>query len=72
MDDKLLRLPDVVKATGNGRSTIYQLIKLGRFPRQVKISAGGKSSAWLASEVETWLKNRAIERDALANLAGGG
>ena len=35
---KLIRLPEVIRKTGFGRTWIYELIKAGRFPKQVKIS----------------------------------
>ena len=37
---KLIRLPEVIRKTGFGRTWIYELIKAGRFPKQVKISEG--------------------------------
>lgn len=52
----LLRLPDVIKMTGLGRSTIYNLIKEKQFPNQVKISK--RSVAWPASEIQYWIATR--------------
>ncbi|MCD3180314.1 AlpA family phage regulatory protein [Salmonella enterica subsp. enterica serovar Enteritidis] len=31
-----IRLPEVIKRTGFGKTWIYELIKAGRFPSQVK------------------------------------
>lgn len=44
----LLRVPDVKKASGLARPTIYRDIRRGTFPKPVKI---GTVSAWPAAEV---------------------
>jgi prophage regulatory protein len=59
---QLLRLPEVISRTGLGRSTIWNLIARGRFPKQVKLSE--RSSAWVDTEVDHWINSRITERDA--------
>ncbi|MEO7468992.1 MAG: AlpA family transcriptional regulator [Sphingobium limneticum] len=54
--DVLLRLPDVMSATGLSRSTIYRRIKTGEFPDAY--SLGGPCVAWRRSEVEKWIEDR--------------
>ena len=56
MKENLMRLPEVLKFTGFGRSQIYRLINQGEFPKQIQISPG--SVAWLHSEVSEWMKER--------------
>ena len=56
MKENLIRLPDVMKITGFGRSQIYKLINIGEFPKQIQISPG--SVAWLESELEEWMEER--------------
>ena len=56
MKENLIRLREVMKITGFGRSHIYKLINIGEFPKQIQISPG--SVAWLESELETWMKER--------------
>ena len=56
MATKILRLPDVINRVGLKRSTIYQLIETGVFPKQLKL--GERSSGWLESEIENWLQTR--------------
>jgi len=67
MLDTFLRLEDVKRATGLGRSTIYDLMAETppRFPKPVKIN-GGRAIAWLASEVAVWQQERIAERDGKA------
>jgi prophage regulatory protein len=51
-DVRFLRLKDVLAICGKSRSSVYDAIKKGDFPKPVKLSA--RSSAWVASEVEQW------------------
>ena len=46
----LLRLPDVLKARGVGRTTHYNDVAAGMFTKPVAI--GARAKAWPASEVE--------------------
>jgi len=57
-----MRITDVCQITGLSRSTIYQQIEAGRFPRPVHL-AGGRAARWLRAEVEQYLADRAAERD---------
>ncbi len=57
-EDRILRLPDVIKMTGISRSRIY--VFMGReadpFPRQVVL--GENTRGWWLSEIQEWMKNR--------------
>ena len=56
MKNIFLRISDVTKVTGFSRSQIFNLVKQGLFPRQMKI--GPKSVAWFDSEISEWIKER--------------
>jgi prophage regulatory protein len=56
---RMLRLPQVIDATGLGKTKIYELQGQGDFPMRVKITA--HSVAWVEEEVQAWLAAR-IER----------
>ena len=56
---QILRLPQVCKVTGLGRSMIYQLESTRRFPCRVRI--GARAVGWVESEVQRWLADR-VER----------
>lgn len=58
---RLLRLPDVIRATGLARSSIYDLIAAGRFPRPVPLTATAR--AWREDEVQQWIADRIAARD---------
>ncbi len=53
---QILRLPQVCKVTGLGRSMIYQLESERRFPSRVRI--GLRAVGWVESEVQLWLACR--------------
>ncbi|MCP4458572.1 MAG: AlpA family transcriptional regulator, partial [Cytophagales bacterium] len=56
MNDLIYRLPRVRQITGLSRSTIYERIPKGTFPKQIRI--GSNSVGWLASEIESWIDER--------------
>lgn len=49
---RLIRLAEVLAICGKSRSSVYESIKKGTFPAPVKL--GGRSSAWVKSEVLDW------------------
>ena len=53
---QILRLPQVCKVTGLGRSMIYQLESESRFPCRVQI--GARAVGWVEAEVQSWLAGR--------------
>lgn len=50
---KILRLPMVVNLTGLSRSTIYAMLKNGKFPQSVKL--GTRSVGWYEADIQSWL-----------------
>lgn len=53
-DLAMLRLEDVKRLTGLCRSTIYQMMKDGLFPRPVPL--GYRSVGWPACDIRAWLE----------------
>lgn len=51
---RILRLPAVKAATGLGRTKIYELMRVGRFPKAHKI-AGSNVVGWDSREIEVWV-----------------
>lgn len=66
--EHLLRLPEAKRKTGKSRSAIYKEMKEGRFPQC--ISLGGRSVAWLESEIDAWIAER-IQASRSTNKNGG-
>jgi prophage regulatory protein len=52
-NDRLLRLPELVRMIGVSRATIYRYIDSGRLPQPVKLST--RCIAWRASEITAWM-----------------
>ena len=52
----ILRLPAVKAATGLSRSTIYERISAGTFPKPIPL--GDHAVGWLESEVGAWIQQR--------------
>lgn len=53
---QFLRIRQVIERVGLSRSAVYALAKSGQFPAPIKI--GQRASAWLASDVDDWQKQR--------------
>lgn len=56
MSERALRLTMVTEMTGLSRSTLWRLERDGDFPARRQL--GPNRVAWLASEVEAWLRRR--------------
>ena len=52
---RLIRVPEVLRRVGFSRTTMYELIKEGRFPDKVII--GARSVAFVESEIDAWIEN---------------
>lgn len=61
--NKFIRLNQVKEKTGLSRSSIYQFIKEGKFPAQVKL--GQRAAAWVDSEVDDWINYRISNRQTI-------
>ncbi len=53
----IYRLPDVIRLTGIGRTTIWRLEKAGTFPTRRLIST--RSVGWFSAEIDAWIASRA-------------
>lgn len=60
VEESFLRLPAIMAITGLSRSTIYRLVAAGQFPPPIH-PLGPRTSMWLGSEVEGWLRDRIAE-----------
>lgn len=59
--DLLLTMRELEALTQLSKPTIYQMVREGRFPKQVRL--GPNKVAWLRSEVLGWIFARAAERE---------
>ncbi|MER9270493.1 AlpA family phage regulatory protein [Mesorhizobium sp. M0643] len=59
---QILPIREVCRRVGISRTTVWQLIRDGKFPRLVQITP--KRKGFVASEVDAWISARIAERDA--------
>ncbi|MBK5072051.1 AlpA family transcriptional regulator [Budviciaceae bacterium CWB-B4] len=52
---RILRIKDVMKMVGLGRSTIYSKMNNGTFPLNKKLGVGARAAGWLESDIEIWI-----------------
>lgn len=58
---RLIRLAEVMRRVGLGRSTIYRWMGEGRFPKPVKL--GAHMVAWPEDTIDVWIAS--TQRDRL-------
>lgn len=61
MSDTMLRRHQVEARTGLSRSTIYEWMKLNKFPKPVKL--GERIVAWREVDINHWLESRVSAGD---------
>jgi prophage regulatory protein len=52
----LMRLPQVKAMTGLSKSTIYNQIASGDFPRQIQL--GYRTVAWVEADIQDWIQGK--------------
>lgn len=52
----IIRLPRIKERTGLSRSTLYSLIKEGKFPAPIQL--GARAVGWLESDVSEFIESR--------------
>lgn len=56
VEKKIIRLPEVMAKVGLKKSAIYNMIRRGEFPAQVRL--GLHASGWIESEIDVWVSSR--------------
>jgi prophage regulatory protein len=59
---KFIRLQEVLDRSGLSRSTCYEMIAAGSFPKPVKIAP--RAIGFSEAEFEQWAQDRIAEREA--------
>jgi prophage regulatory protein len=59
---KVLRLPEVISATGLSRSVIYAKMSEKAFPAPITLAT--RAVGWIESDIAAWQEARIAERDA--------
>jgi prophage regulatory protein len=55
---KYLRMKQVIERIGLSKSTIWNMIREGSFPAQVRLTP--RTSAWIEEEIDQWCKERVL------------
>jgi prophage regulatory protein len=53
---KLYRIEDVAEMTSLSKASIYKQIRLGTFPKPIKLDS--RTNAWTDEQLEEWVKSR--------------
>ena len=53
---RLLRIPQVMQQTGQKKTMLYELQKVGSFPMRIQITSN--SVGWIEEEVNAWIAGR--------------
>ena len=61
---RIIRLSEVLKMTGLGRSTMYKYVSEDTFPKPVPL--GERCVGWVESEVLDWIADKIEARNKLA------
>ena len=63
----LIRLSEVERRTSQSKSEIYARIKLGEFPRPVRL--GLRAVAWVEQEIDAYVEAKIAARDQPRNAS---
>jgi len=63
---RLIRIGEVMARTSVSRPTIYRGMAENAFPKAVKV---GRASFWVASEIDTWIRDRIAESRNMGTAA---
>lgn len=61
-NNRLIRRREVQAKTGLGASSIYAMMKQGKFPKAITLSE--RRVAWVESDVEQWIAERIASHKA--------
>ncbi len=53
IEERFIRLPEVMQMTGISKTTVYEYIRRGAFPKPYRPTV--RISAWKLSEIKAWL-----------------
>lgn len=55
-EDRYIRIKELATILGIGKSTIYRLVKDGKFPKQIKLTE--RTAVWKLSAINSWIKDK--------------
>lgn len=61
---RFIRMREAIKKTGLSKSSIYDRMNAGTFPRSIAL--GGRTVAFVEAEVDAWMAERIAARNVAA------
>lgn len=58
MTSRILKKKEVLYRCGISNASLYRQIAKGMFPRQRRLSSGGRAVGWLESDINEWIASR--------------
>lgn len=59
---RIIRLQEVIRRVGMGKTSVYEALKRGLFPAQAKQLNGSRSAGWFEDEIDKYLAARRNDR----------
>jgi len=56
INGRIIRMRDLIEKVGYAESTIYALIKEGKFPAPFKLTPGGRANGWFEDTIDDYLQ----------------
>ena len=53
---RIIRMRDLIEKVGYAESTIYALVKDGKFPAPFKLTPGGRANGWFEHTIDEYLQ----------------
>ena len=61
INGRIIRMRDLIEKVGYAESTIYALVKNGKFPAPFKLTPGGRANGWFEHTIDEYLQERERE-----------
>ena len=61
LNKRIIRMRDLIEKVGYAESTIYALVKDGKFPPPFKLTPGGRANGWFEHTIDEYLQKRERE-----------
>lgn len=58
IEDRILRLPQVLERVGLGATSVWRAVSEGKFPKPLRIY--GRSVGWRASDIAEFIRSREL------------
>lgn len=58
---RFIRAREAIKKTGLSKSSIYDLMAQGQFPKAIRLCVTGRAVGWIESEIDAWMASRIAE-----------